>query len=291
MTTLSDRAVLEDACAAVGLNPSGAVPLRQHATDVYLLPDARVVVRVGTGPHAASHAERSVMMTRWLSSQGFPTIEPIPVMQPVHRGQCAITFWTYYPQPDEAPPSARELGSLLRQLHNLPAPPIDLPTYRPLERLADILHDSTWLDDGDRQWLQARQEEVLAGYQELDFPLGIGLIHGDAYPGNLLWDGKHAILGDWDETSTGPRELDLANTHHGRRFGRSAQEIQQFDDAYGYDLATWPGLPTLMAIRDLHTLSSFIRRADLGNDRAGTQLAYRIRTLRDGDVDALWNAA
>lgn len=59
-------------------------------------------------------------------------------------------------------------------------------------------------------------------YARLDFPLGYGWIHGDAYPGNTLWDSDEALLADWDEVGTGPRELDLVNTHQGARFGDPA---------------------------------------------------------------------
>src|SRR6476661_3329516 len=63
----------------------------------------------------------------------------------------------------------------------------------------------------------ARRSELLGEYERLDFHLGYGWIYGDAYPGNTLWDGKRALLGDWDEVGTGPRELDLVNTHQGAR--------------------------------------------------------------------------
>ncbi|MEV4927880.1 phosphotransferase family protein [Streptomyces roseoverticillatus] len=59
-------------------------------------------------------------------------------------------------------------------------------------------------------------------------------MHGDAYPGNTLWDGESVRLGDWDEAATGPRELDLANTHQGARFGRTPAAIDAFTSAYGH---------------------------------------------------------
>ncbi len=51
---------------------------------------------------------------------------------------------------------------------------------------------------------------VLTAYRQVDSALGLGFIHGDAYPGNTLWDGERVRLGDWDEVARGPRELDLA---------------------------------------------------------------------------------
>ncbi|MGW7488995.1 phosphotransferase family protein [Streptomyces sp. NPDC054786] len=80
-------------------------------------------------------------------------------------------------------------------------------------------------------------DELLDAYAHLDFPLGQGLVHGDAYPGKTLRDGSAATLGDWDEAAIGPRETDLANTFQGVRFGRTPAQLRAFSDAYGYDLA------------------------------------------------------
>ncbi len=116
------------------------------------------------------------------------------------------------------------------------------------------------------------------------------MIHGDAYPGNTLWDGDRAILGDWDEVAFGPRELDLINTHQGARFGRGLTERTAFSDAYGWDATRWSGYPTLRAMRDLHTLAAYIERGQT-DPRAAAELRHRIRTLRDRDLAARWRAA
>ena len=120
--------------------------------------------------------------------------------------------------------------------------------------------------------------------------LGYGWIHGDAYPGNMLWDGDRPLLGDWDEVGTGPRELDLVNTHQGARFGRPQAERAAFTEAYGYDITEWSGFPILREMRDLHTLGSYIRLADAGNERAVTEFDFRLDTLKRGHADAQWNA-
>ena len=177
---------------------------------------------------------------------------------------------------------------MLRQLHRLPVPPVELRPYRPLQTLGDTIEHSTVLPDSDRHWLATRRKELLDAYASLSFPLGTGFIHGDAYPGNTLWDGDRPLLGDWDEVGTGPRELDLINTHQGARFGRTALERQQFTDAYGYDVTAWPGFPVLREMRDLHSLASYIRLADAGDEHAHAQLAFRLGTLETGDDQATW---
>ncbi|MFN2494993.1 MAG: hypothetical protein ABR608_03660 [Pseudonocardiaceae bacterium] len=49
------------------------------------------------------------------------------------------------------------------------------------------------LDDADRDWLLQRIGEVRDELATLDWPLGYGLIHGDAWAGNLLWNNPTTI--------------------------------------------------------------------------------------------------
>jgi aminoglycoside phosphotransferase len=288
-TFAAQEDALRDACTTLGLSAHGLTPLRRHATSVYLLPQDGVVARVSPWAQR-EHLARAVTLTRWLASQGLPVTEPINAQQPVERRPHVITFWTHYPQPEGPPPPAEHLGRLLRQLHSLPLAPVTLPTYRPLAPLRDIVEQSTALPLSDQQWLLSAVAEAQERYAHLAFPLGEGLVHGDAYPGNTLWDGSHVRLGDWDEAAYGPREIDLANTFQGVRFGRTQQELSAFADAYGYDPVHWPGLPLLTTMRDMHTLGSFIRRADQGDDAALEQLAFRLKCLRSDDHSADWRS-
>lgn len=85
---------------------------------------------------------------------------------------------------------------------------------------------------------------------------------------------------------TGPAGRDLAP---GTRFGQPPGKLDAFTRAYGYDPRAWEGLPVLIAIRDLHTLGSFIRRADTGDAQAAMQLQHRLDTLRSGDTTTRWD--
>lgn len=288
-TYTAQEGAIREACRTVGLSAHGLTPLRHHATSVYLIPQDGIVVRVSPWDQREAVA-RSVALTRWLAKQGLAVTETISVPQPVERPPHTMTFWTHYPQPDGPPPPAEHLGGLLRQLHDLPPPPVELPPYRPLATLQKTIRTTMALSADNRRWLQGAVEEVLDAYSNLEFPLGEGLLHGDAYPGNTLWNGGSAVLGDWDEAVFGPREIDLANTYQGVRFGRTRQELARFASAYGYDPTQWPGLSVLTDMRDLHALGSFIRRADRGDGVAVEQLAFRLKTLRRGDAGAMWNA-
>ncbi|MFB7213100.1 phosphotransferase family protein [Streptomyces sp. NPDC056255] len=192
--------------------------------------------------------------------------------------------------PREGRPDTAQLGTLLRELHVLPEPPLHLPAWQPLSSLHESLESSTALRSSQKEWLLHRRHELSSQYEHLDFPLGEGMLHGDAYPGNCLWDEVTSTvpLSDWDEASTGPREVDLANTYQGVRFGRTKSELLAFSDSYGYDTAAWPGLPVLTQIRDMHTLGSYITRADRGDPQALQELVIRIGTLQHGGTRSLW---
>jgi hypothetical protein len=276
--------------AQAGLDSSAATPLHRHATSVWLLRDRGVVVRID---HSANQrrAELAVTITRWLLVQGFAAIEPIDVDQPVAIDAAVVTFWQYYPQNDRAAPGAGALGALLRRLHDLPQPPVALDEYVPLAHLGSALESGAAVTGrgsnlacrppatvarrvcaarlGPRRWIHPRR----------------------CVPGNALWDGQLVRLGDWDEVARGPRELDLVNTHQGARFGRSAEERQAFNVAYGWDVTAWPGYPILREMRDLHTLGAFSERAARGDDAAAAELRRRVATLRARDANSRWRAS
>ena len=286
-STATNDAILRAACAQAGLHSSTASVLRQHAASVWLLRDVDIVVRIG---RSAERAERAVRITHWLHEQGFPAVQPIDIDQPITIDNAAVTFWKHYPQHGRPAPGAAALGGLLRRLHHVPQPPVTLETYVPLSALGAVLESDTQLSEGDRSWLIDRRMRLLRTYQQLQSELGEGFIHGDAYPGNALWDGDTVRLGDWDEVARGPRELDLVSTHQGERFGRSAAKRQAFTDAYGWDVTVWAGYSTLRDIRELHTLGAYLARAGRGDATAFAELRYRVATLRAGDRHSLWHA-
>ncbi len=290
MTTTNPRAVLNQACSRIGLDASDAAPLHQHAATLYLFEAQGIVVRLNHDVDDRKRARTVVELTQWLTQQGFPSVAPTDVQQPLDFDDYTVTFWRYYRQNDRPKPTADHLGAMLRQLHALPTPPVELSPYQPLKHFRDSVEDSSCLSAHDHAWLLTRRTELLDEYERLDFPLGHGWIHGDAYPGNTLWDGDRALLGDWDEVGTGPRELDLVNTHQGARFGRPKAERDAFTAAYGYDVTTWSGFPVLREMRDLHTLGSYILLPHAGNERATIELEFRIDTLKRGDANTQWNA-
>lgn len=280
---------LREACSAAGLRSDDTTLLHKHATSVWLLRDHGVVARISFASNDRSRIARAVVVTRWLDQQGLPAVQPVDVDQPLDVGQMSVTFWRYYPQDDRSSPGAAHLGRLLKHLHQLPSPPVDLHPYQPLSHLGRSLEADVPMSTDDSVWLAKRRTELLEMYGEIDTALGVGFIHGDAYPGNTLWDADGVRLSDWDEIALGPRELDLVNTHQGARVGRSMEERNAFTEAYGWDVTAWPGFAVLREMRDLHTLAAYIDRAATGDAKAAAELRHRVATIKSGDTSALWH--
>lgn len=266
------RDALHRACDSAGLDPRGAVLIHHYANAVYLLPAANAVCRIMCGSHSAERAATSVTITRWLTLQhNFSAAAPVPGIEPIPiDANTTASFWTYYPQPDHhRSPTSAHLGPLIRRLHGLPHPPTRVPDWVPLRSLEHTLRSPAVLaaiNPADRDWLLGQIDQIRHELDLLDWPLGWGLVHGDAWAGNLLWHtaaGPDAtVLGDWDSVCRGPREIDLIPSFHAaRRYRRGREWAQAFAVTYGYDLSTWPGFPTLFAMRDLVQLSAPLRRA------------------------------
>jgi hypothetical protein len=287
-------ATLEMIGAALRVDSSDARLLRTHDSSIYLLPREDAVVRIVEATEEnRTRAGVSVTVTAWLVQVGFPSVEPL-CPHPVETGGMIATLWRYLPQPDRVDrlPLAA-LGQLLRELHGLPPPPFPVPPVDPLGRLrrAVALDDERRepvLSAGQRKWLDQRMREDSSAYSALTFPLGEGLIHNDAHVGNVLVAKSQPsgyVLADWDGVCRGPREIDLVQEGApGNRFGLTEEQRREFSDAYGYDLASWPGWPVLRELRDLHSLAGHLRVSPV-KPASRAELENRLRILRAGTHD------
>jgi len=195
------------------------------------------------------------------------------------------------------PFSSADLADLLRRLHRLGAPPFPILPWRPLTTLSSILDHrvaASVLSGYEIGWLRDRVQAVRDALFRISWPLGAGLIHGDAWLGNLLVEhrpgGPVLRLGDWDDVAIGPREIDLIPTWHASyRYGRGPAWRAAFRDRYGHDLEAWDGFGVLMDMRDLVQLSGPIRRAANSAPHAAA-LRQRARDLRTVSTATVWTA-
>ncbi|MEV4415901.1 hypothetical protein [Catellatospora sp. NPDC049609] len=296
---LDPEAVMLSACRDAGLDASGARLLHHYSNAIFHLPAEDAVARVTSGAGAHDRVRLTHDLTRWLVDDcRFPATRPLPGVDIIDVADgTVVSFWIFYQQPEQPVPlTSAHLAALLRELHRLESPPLALPTWEPLVSLHDTLHDpnlSRCLPEHERGWLVERVAAVREQLRGLDWPLGVGLIHGDAWAGNLLHadvDPAPVILGDWDWASNGPREVDLIPTWHAAaRYGKGANWVDKFRAVYGYDLADWDGFPTLMAMRDLVQLTGPMRRAS-DSTRHAAALRQRLDALLAGDTVSPWIA-
>lgn len=290
------RAVLDTAASHLGVPVQDARLLRLHANATYALPSAGLVIRIAANPAVLGPVTASIAVTRWLAGRGFPCTVPADIDdQPFVIAGYVVSAWRYVPTADRPAPASAEMGDILRELHAQGDPEFALPSLDdPFASVAAAISEAPdAMAPAIQSWLCERITSLRQQWSALDFPRAAGLIHGDAHIGNLMRAASgQAVLGDWDHVATGPREWDLAQIHYmDRRFGRAGENgIDAFAAAYGWDIRTWPGLNTLIAIREITGLSPYIRHA---RDRPsyGRQLAYRLHSLQSGDTQARWALA
>jgi aminoglycoside phosphotransferase (APT) family kinase protein len=287
--------VLEAVCRTIGVPASGADLLHLHSNAVFALPSAGLAVRVSSDPAALGRITASLRVTARLAASGFPCTAPAPVPgQPFSIAGKVASVWHLVPQEPGPPPSAADLGRLLRDLHSRPLPPSPPGTLAdPLDSVTTALHAASpdAIPRRDREWLKDQVDKLRGQWATLCFPRPSALIHGDAHPGNLIrGPGGTALLGDWDHVAIGPPEWDLVQVHYtARRLGYPAPEdVDAFTAAYGWDIRDWPGMETLVAVREVSGLGSYVRNAP-GQPFARRELAMRVATLRAGDRFARWN--
>ncbi|MFC8660643.1 aminoglycoside phosphotransferase family protein [Streptomyces sp. NPDC057199] len=269
--------VLEKIVQAAGLSSDRAEPIRLAENDLWRLP-GKVVVRIARRGQAAS-ATRELQVTRWLAQHGVPAVRPLDMDQPVTVDGRTATFWEELPTHLAGDES--NLAPLLRRLHDLPSPPFALEAIAPFVRIADRINSAQSASQEDRTWLLNRLEELKAAWTELPSGLRRCVIHGDAWGGNTAVTADRVFLMDFERTAIGPPEWDLTSTAVAvDTFGKvSRSAYATFCRAYGHDVMTWAGYPTLRGIRELR-LTSFALQTAEDDSSALEQAKYRIACVR-----------
>jgi aminoglycoside phosphotransferase (APT) family kinase protein len=126
----------------------------------------------------------------------------------------------------------------------------------------------------------------------MKFPLGVGVIHGDANVGNVLLDSEgDPVLIDLDSFSIGPREWDLIQTAlFADRFGwHTEEEYRAFVEVYGYDIKRWDGYETLADMREV-AMTVWLSKKAAGHVGAAAEAHKRITAMRTGGSRRDWGA-
>jgi hypothetical protein len=291
--------LLVEACQRRGLKAEGARLIHHYSNAIYLLPNESAIARIGEAIAAGVPADVVHKTVQWLiQDRDFPATAPLDRAEPVRFRQTTVSFWTYYPQPEGwSQPTPSNLGRLLHQLHAIDTAPTRLKRWTPLDSLqaaAGAPAARTVLEDDERLWLLSQISQIRHDLAELKWPLGHGIIHGDAWVGNLLRDAAKSpdatVLADWDGVSYGPREVDLIPTWHAaHRYGKGEAWSRAFIESYGYDLSAWRGFAQLMRMRDFVQLTGPLRRA-ADHREFMPVLRQRLDALRSNNVSMTWRA-
>lgn len=249
------QAVLTDVCRSLSLDPNCATLARFGENATYKLESQSVAIRVGRSYVAA---QKETDVAKWLEANDFPAARLAKGYDsPIEVSGLPVTFWEFIEEGTEAITPA-DFGGVLRDLHALPDPTdFDLPSFSPMPKVGlrlDAMKPGL-LSPAELQFLRARLDEISHQFDELQFLLPPGPIHGDAHPGNMMRSPDGVIhLIDFEDFSYGPREWDAAvlSVRH-QAFGwASEEEYRTYVAAYGFDASTWQGFPTLRAARELN---------------------------------------
>jgi hypothetical protein len=283
---------LAGVCAAAGLDPEGATLIKCTANAVFRLASAPVVVRIGASTALNHRVAKVVHVATWLAEHDFPSVRLLPgVPQPVTFDGYVATVWEAVPDGGKRP-RGRDLGKLLRRIHDLPEPASWLPRWQPLADVAARIGEATGLDNGlapaDLVFLQDRYDEVADQLSRLEFSSPPSLVHGDAHLGNLIPGPAGPVLCDFDSSSYGPPEWDLTPLAVGViRFGEPAGRYRELATTYGMDVTRWRGFPVLRAVRELKLITSVL--PIIGTRPAvRAELFRRLADVRSGNTSARW---
>lgn len=288
-TSERTQAVFEAACAFAKLDAAGAKRVRFGENAIFRLADSSAVVRVGRSIPAAT---KEVLVAGWLAENGFPAATSLAGSeQPFVEDGLPVTFWNCLEE-DDTPITPAEFGKLLHDLHALPHPTdFRLPAFSPMPKVEPRLQALKGkLSEADLDFLRERYEELSEKFQDLEFPLPAGPVHGDAHPGNVMRapDGTLNLI-DFEDFAFGPREWDaavLSVRHQAFRWASEA-EYDSYTEAYGFDPISWPGFPVLRATRELNMTMWLSQTVDESAE-VKAEVQKRIGDLRDDQAPRHW---
>ncbi|MFF5008635.1 phosphotransferase enzyme family protein [Streptomyces phaeochromogenes] len=281
--------ILRRACALADVDPNGIEMLRFGDHAVFRIDAGRIVSRVGRDPDRLASVRREVAVAGWLADAAYPAARLVTAAeQPVVVDGHPVTFWEGLAD-GETYASTREMGELLRRLHELAAPQISLPKLRPFDKVQQRLERAA-IPAETRAYLASLADGLAAAYDGLSYALPTGPLHGDFNVGNVLHDadGRPKVI-DLDGFVTGPREWDLMQTAmYYDSFGwHTEAEYADFVAGYGFDVRQWSGYTVLRSVRELLMVTWLSQNAGT-SPRASEEVKKRVETLRSGGSRRDW---
>lgn len=290
LTEAETAAAVRLACREVGMDDEKAELIRLGHNAIYRLSESPVVVRVARQPNHWALAEREVCIAGWLADVGVPAVRLWETLrQPIEALERPVTFWEALPPAGDT--TTGDLGRLLVALHSVSTdPPCDLQTFDPLINAETRARNATTVPGSLTTFVLEQCDILRREFAELEFRLPKGVIHGDAYRGNVLRRNDQPVLIDFETFAHGPREWDLIPTAIAhRRLGLPGEAWDQFVDAYGFNVETWPGFEVLARMREI-MMTSWLMQLVEDHDSVLYELQIRIKSIEEGDSGRRWQA-
>ncbi|MBM7169744.1 aminoglycoside phosphotransferase family protein [Streptomyces sp. G44] len=248
-----------------------------------------LVVKVGrAAPGLVDRARRELGVAAWLERAGVPAARAVEAEPRVVEGH-PVTLWHRLPAAVR-PAEPRDLGGLLRAVHELAPPSFALPRRELLggvERWLRLAGDA--IDSADADYLRARRDGFASAAAALTPHLPPGPIHGDALPRNVLVGPDGPVLVDLETFSFDLREHDLVVMALSRdRYGLAPEAYDGFVRAYGWDVREWEGCAVLRGARETASCAWVAQHAP-ANPKALVEFRRRVASLRDGDTAVRWH--
>jgi len=190
-----------------------------------------MVLRAHGASHSGHSAELEYQLLRALHRAGVPVPEPLLVDGSGSLLADPYLVMAFVEGSSEVPAARHEqyvdvMADMLAKIHALPM--ADLPTLPvrndPLPEVLDYLPEGA-------EWAELRA--LLRSLADTAYVEPPRLLHGDFWPGNLLWqDGAIAAILDWEDAAVGDPLSDVAccRVELRYRFGRAS--MQRFTHAY-----------------------------------------------------------
>ncbi|MGW3332484.1 phosphotransferase family protein [Streptomyces rubiginosohelvolus] len=202
--------------------------------------------------------------------ENLPAVRLVDVEQPVEADGRPVTFWAELPPQRHG--SVEDVAEILARLHSLPTSAIELGYLDPFVRIGERLHAANTIHDDDKQWLHSLHRNLVAAWAGRPAGLPDWVVHGDAWPGNIVRTASDVLMMDLERFSVGPPEWDLVSTAvRAKTTGAvSAREYDRFCAVYGYDVTAWEGYPVLARARELYMVTYAAQHA-VGNASRGVR--------------------
>lgn len=294
LTAEGIAAVTAGAGRLAGLPIAGARLLKFTNNAVVLLPAAAAVLRIAGSHEVRARVPAVVAAARWLEAVGLPAVRlHAAVPRALDVGGHLVTVWEAVPSTGR-PADAAGLARILHALHTVDeAPPSELPAWNVAGSLRRRLGEAAGVPEADLAFLReelAAVEAQLLDLADVEPLIPYGVVHGDAFLGNVIASPTGPVLCDFDGVSVGSREWDLVPVAVGAlRFDYPAGLHDQFMQAYGVNVTAWPGFPVLRRLRELQLVTSVLPVLQ-ANPALQPQWRLRIDSLRRRDRSVRWTA-